>query len=51
MRGFPKRTKAWMEKGADTFNVGVMQDGIAAACAYALKMRAKAEARLPQMPE
>ena len=43
LRGFPKLTTKWMEGGAHAFNQGVMQDGLSAACAKALEVRADVE--------
>jgi hypothetical protein len=41
-KAFPKKTRDWMQKGADSFNIGVMKDGIPAACTYALQVLEKA---------
>jgi hypothetical protein len=42
-KAYPGTTEQWMKGGADNFNTGVMTDGLASACAYALTVRGKAE--------
>jgi hypothetical protein len=42
-KAYPDTTQQWMKGGADNFNTGVMTDGLASACAYALTVRRKAE--------
>ncbi|MGP0059342.1 MAG: hypothetical protein ACLPID_08665 [Beijerinckiaceae bacterium] len=42
-KAYPDTTQQWMKGGADNFNTGVMTDGLASACAYALTVRRQAE--------
>jgi Bacterial SH3 domain len=42
-RNFPDTTRQWMTAGAEKFNTGVMNDGVADACAFAMTVRQKAE--------
>ncbi len=39
----PEITEKWMKEGADYFDDGEMDDGVASACAYAKTARARAE--------
>ncbi len=39
----PELTEKWMKEGADYFDDGEMDDGVASACAYAKTARARAE--------
>jgi hypothetical protein len=41
-KAFPTITEQWMKRGADNFNIGVMKDGIPAACSYALTVLGQA---------
>jgi hypothetical protein len=45
-KAYPETTQQWMKGGADNFNTGVMTDGLASACTYALTVRGKAESIL-----
>jgi hypothetical protein len=43
-KAYPDTTEQWLKGGADNFNTGVMTDGLAKACAFALTARSKVEA-------
>jgi hypothetical protein len=40
---YPDTIRQWMEEGSANFNTGVMADGIARECAYAMMVRRRAE--------
>lgn len=42
-KAFPSMTSQWMKRGAENFNIGVIKDGIPAACSYALTVLRKAK--------
>ena len=42
-RAYPATIKRWMEEGSNSFNAGTMKDGVTSACAYAMKIRGKAD--------
>jgi uncharacterized protein YecT (DUF1311 family) len=42
-RSYPKTTGQWLVEGGESFNQGVMTNGVAAACAYAITVRREAE--------
>jgi hypothetical protein len=43
-KAYPKTIGHWMDQGARSFNTAVMSNGIKEACAYAVRVRQRAEA-------